>query len=222
MSQDCKNVTGPKCSVPDEEDRSTVIRIARSGRAKDGGFTVLELVVLLVMLGVLLGVGIPVFINYLDSGSNHTAQDSALSALQAANSYYAVNGNSYAGLCPTPTCGAGPNPTAFAVQGAGVTAVSGDKSSPNPQTVSIWTSDDGLKIVIASLANDTHNCWVVIEERNVSRTDVGFKGTFPHLYIREKPAKGAKQATCNAGADVFLSSVPDVTNASLTGWPPAS
>ena len=190
--------------------------------AKDGGFTVLELVVVLVMLGVLLGVGIPVFINYLESWSTHTAQDNALSALQAANSYYAVNGNSYVGLCPDKDCGAGPNPTAVAVQGAGVNAVRGERSSPNPQTVSIWTSQDGLKVVIASLANDTHNCWVVIEVRNVARTDLGHKGTFPHLYIREKPGKGAKQATCNAGAPVFLSSVPDVTNSSLTGWPPAS
>lgn len=218
--------------MPDQEDRSTVTRMPRpparpARRARrhcspgEAGFTVLELIVVLVMIGVLLGVGIPLFINYLDSGSNATAQGNVLTALQAANTYYAEQQNTYSGLCPTPTCGAGPAPIGFANIGSGVTAVSSDKTSPDPSVVSIWTSPSGLEVVIAALANDTKNCWVVIEDRQQGQIVLGYKGTFAHLYIREKPEKGKSQATCNAGAPVFTSPIPDVTNSSLSNWPPA-
>jgi prepilin-type N-terminal cleavage/methylation domain-containing protein len=199
-----------------------VTRMRRpSPRLGDAGFTVLELIVVLIMIGVLLGVGIPLFVNYLESGSNGTAQSSVLTALQAANTYYAEQSDTYSGLCPTPTCGAGPSPIGFANIGSGVTAVDSIRSSPNPSVVSIWTSQNGLEVIIASLATDTHNCWVVIENRDIGGTTLGFHGTFAHLYIREKPGKNQSQATCNAGARVFTSKVPDVTDSSLSNWPSA-
>jgi prepilin-type N-terminal cleavage/methylation domain-containing protein len=190
-------------------------------RLSDAGFTVLELIVVLVMIGVLLGVGIPLFVNYLESGSNATAQASVLTALQAANTYYGEQSDTYSGLCPTPKCGAGPTPIGFANMGSGVTAVDSNKSSTDPSVVSIWTSQSGLEVVIAALANDTHNCWVVIEDRQLGQIALGFKAPFAHLYIREKPEKNKSQATCNAGASVFRSAVPDVTSSSLSNWPSA-
>ena len=195
-------------------------RIGRPDR-RQAGFTVLELLVVLVMIGVLLGVGIPVFINYLNSGSNTTAQSNDLTALQAANTYYQTNQSSYDGLCPSISCGDGPNPTAFAEQGSGVAAVNGYHSSPNPQTVSIWATPDGLEVVIAALANDTHNCWVVIQDRRKGRIDLGYTAPFSHLFVRERAPKSGK-TTCNAGAKIFLSRVPDVTDTNLTAWPSAN
>lgn len=195
-------------------------KIGRPDR-RQAGFTVLELLVVLVMIGVLLGVGIPVLINYLNSGSNTTAQSNDLTALQAANTYYQTNQtnqNSYDGLCPSKSCGDGPNPSAFAEQGSGVAAVNGYHPSPNPQTVSIWVTPDGLKVVIAALANDTHTCWVVIQDRQAGRVDLGYKAPFSHLFVREKAPKSGK-TTCNAGATIFLSRVPDVTDTNLTAWP---
>jgi type II secretory pathway pseudopilin PulG len=194
-----------------------VTRMGRPDR-RQAGFTVLELVVLLVMIGVLLGVGIPVFINYLNSGSDTAAQSNLMSALDAANAYYATNQSSYAGLCPSKSCGGGATPAGFAAQGSGVNSVSGGISSPNAQTVSIWNSPDGLEVILTAYASDTHDCWVVVEEHRTGRVDLGLPGPFPHLFGLEKAPLTGK-TTCNADAPLFRSRVPDVTELSLTGWP---
>lgn len=181
----------------------------------------LELLIVIVMIGVLLGVGIPVFVNYLNSGSDTTAQSSLASALQAADTYFASNQSSYAGICPTISCGSGPNPVGFAAQGSGLTPVAGTVSSRNPQTVSIWNSPDGLEVVITALSNDTHACWAVIEDRQPGRVDLGYPARFSHLYIRER-APSTGKPICNAGSMMFRSHTPDVTATSLTAWPPAN
>lgn len=186
----------------------------------EGGFTVLELVVVLVMVGVLLGVGIPTFINWLQSGSNTTAQSNLLTALGTANTYYAEESNTYTDLCSDEHCAGPPAGGYAAVPGVSVTAVWGKLPSTSPQLVSIWTSPSGSEVIITALASDTHLCWGVIQTRS-SNAVVGYTGPVTVRFV-EKRSGSQKQPTCNAAAKVFTSAVPDLTDTSVNGsWPPA-
>jgi type II secretory pathway pseudopilin PulG len=196
-------------------------RPTRTRRCRDVGFTVLELVVVLAMLGVLLGIGIPTFVNYLNSSSNATAQANLKTALQVAQTYYQEQGT-FRDLCDNANCSGGPNGGFQAIEGNNLTAVPWDVSSTGPNNVSIWVSGSGQKVVLAALADGPHNCWVIIVDKTNSDVDLGLRAPLV-LYIREKRNKHqTTQPTCNAGAKVYTSSVPDVTKASFNDFPSAA
>jgi prepilin-type N-terminal cleavage/methylation domain-containing protein len=191
-------------------------------RSRDLGFTVLELIVVLAMLGVVLGIGIPTFINYLNSSSNATAQANILTALQVANTYYQEQSSTYAGLCENANCSGGPNGGFQAIEGNALTAVPSNVASTGPQNVSIWVSKNGGEVILAALASGPHNCWVIISDKYGKGRSLG--ASAPVLwYVREKRNKNqTKEPTCNAGALVYTSPVPDVTSRGLTGFPTAA
>jgi type II secretory pathway pseudopilin PulG len=189
----------------------------RTSRGRgQAGFTVLELIVILAMIGVLLGVGIPTLIRYINSGSNTAAQNNVVTALQAANAYYVENTQTYAGLCVGPHCNEGPG-LGFAGQGANVSAVGPNTPSTTPTVVSIFTNFNGSEVIITALANSAHNCWAVIEDRG-SGTVQSHKAPVI-MWIREKQGKLQSEPTCNAGAPVYRSAIADVTISNVTATP---
>lgn len=195
-------------------------RLRRARRGRDLGFTVLELVVVLAMLGVLLGIGIPTFINYLNSSSNATAQANLKTALMVADTYYQVQQHTYTGLCTNANCSGGPNGGFQAVAGNSLSAVPGNVESRSPTEISVWVSPNGSEVVLAALASGPKNCWVIISAKG-NNTVLGYRAPVL-LYIREKRGKTQKQPTCHAGAPVYLSKVPDVTEKSLNDFPPGN
>jgi prepilin-type N-terminal cleavage/methylation domain-containing protein len=194
-------------------------RPTRMRHCRDLGFTVLELIVVLAMLAVVLGIGIPTFINYLNSSSNATAQANIMTALQVANTYYQEQSSTYAGLCDNANCSGGSAGGFQAIEGNTLTAVPSNVDSSGPQNVSIWVSNNGGEVILAALANGPHNCWVIISDKYGKGLSLGARA--PVLwYVREKRnKKQTTEPTCNAGALVYTSAIPDVTKRSLSGFP---
>lgn len=193
-------------------------RVARSRMGgREGGFTLLELLVVLLIVGVLLVVGIPTLLSYLAATGDADAQANLKTALAGANALYGEQFNTYSGLCTSQGCGGGPV-GGFAGTDTGLNGVTAKTQSLAPQDISIYVSRDGSVVVLTALATSTNNCWAIVES-NATTTVLSHKAPVT-LYVLEK-SKSHKPATCYAGARIFSSPVKDVTNALTGHWPRA-
>lgn len=65
--------------------------------SSERGFTVIELLVVLIIIGMLLAIAVPSYIGFRERAANNEAKTSLRSALPAAEAYFADNGT-YAGM----------------------------------------------------------------------------------------------------------------------------
>jgi type IV pilus assembly protein PilA len=66
------------------------------GRAQDDrGFTMIELLVVVVIIGVLVAIAVPLYLNYRKGASNKSAASDLRGAITALEQYYTDNGNAY-------------------------------------------------------------------------------------------------------------------------------
>ena len=69
---------------------------ARARRDKgDRGSTMIELVVGVVIIGVLVAIAVPVYMNYRKGAANKSAESDVRGAVSAVEQYYTENGNKY-------------------------------------------------------------------------------------------------------------------------------
>jgi type IV pilus assembly protein PilA len=70
-------------------------------RSRDGngehGFTVIELLVVIIIIGILLAIAVPSYLGFRDRAANNAAKSNLRAALSSAESYYADNG-AYTGM----------------------------------------------------------------------------------------------------------------------------
>ena len=64
------------------------------------GFTLVELLVVVVILGVLIGLAVPAYLNFQGSSHSTAAAADVREAISDANAYYINNDNSYTGMNP--------------------------------------------------------------------------------------------------------------------------
>ncbi|GAA1031897.1 hypothetical protein GCM10009557_28590 [Virgisporangium ochraceum] len=62
---------------------------------EDRGFTMIELLVVVVIIGVLVAIAVPVYLNYRKGAANKSAAADVRSAITAVEQYYTDNGNAY-------------------------------------------------------------------------------------------------------------------------------
>ena len=70
---------------------------SRPDRSSEQGFTVIELLVVIIIIGILLAIAVPSYLGFRDRASNHAAKENLRAALPVAQAYYVDNGE-YTGM----------------------------------------------------------------------------------------------------------------------------
>ncbi len=65
----------------------------RNRAKEDRGFTMIELLVVVVIIGVLVAIAVPVYLNYRQGAANKSAASDVRGAITAVEQYYTENGN---------------------------------------------------------------------------------------------------------------------------------
>jgi type IV pilus assembly protein PilA len=71
---------------------------SRLGGGSEQGFTVIELLVVIIIIGILLAIAVPSYLGFRDRAANNTMKENLREALPAAEAYYADNGGKYTGM----------------------------------------------------------------------------------------------------------------------------
>lgn len=74
--------------------QETLNRMRRRG-TDDRGFTMIELLVVVVIIGILVAIAVPVYLNYRKGAANKSAQSDVRGAITAVEQYYTDNGNKF-------------------------------------------------------------------------------------------------------------------------------
>jgi type IV pilus assembly protein PilA len=134
-------------------------RDAAMDLGEDAGFTLIELMVVLLILAILLAIAIPTFLGVTKSANDRAAQSNLNTALTNAKSIFQTNSQSY----PT---------TASILAGSLTTAepslsfVSGGvntTSNATQSTVGVAVASDGQGVMMAEMAKGTGTCWFVAD-----------------------------------------------------------
>jgi type IV pilus assembly protein PilA len=140
-------------------------RIDASEFSEDAGFTLIELMVVLLILAILLAIAIPTFLGVTKSANDRAAQSNLNTALINAKSVFQQNSQSY-NLTTNTTY-----TTPAAVMAATLVAAepnlsfgTGTVSSGSaPAQISVAIAADGNGVILAAQAKGTGNCWYVID-----------------------------------------------------------
>ena len=123
----------------------------------DAGFTLIELMVVLLILAILLAIAIPTFLGVTGGANDRAAQSNLNTALTTAKAAETQNNQTYTGVAitgPAPSLQANEPSISFKATGTAVT-------SPGP--VSVWISTDGNGIVMASFSKSSNKCWYAVD-----------------------------------------------------------
>ncbi len=139
-------------------DRFNEKRRGSGGSGDDAGFTLIELMVVLLILAILLAIAIPTFLGVTKSANDRASQSNLNTAFVNAKSAFQTNSQSYAAAANLVASLTSAEPSLSFVTG-GVQLTSGTALS----TISVATSPDGAALVLAGLAKSTGNCWYIVD-----------------------------------------------------------
>jgi type IV pilus assembly protein PilA len=133
-------------------------RNGAGGAGADAGFTLIELMVVLLIMAILLAIAIPTFLGVSGSANDRAAQSNLNTALTNAKSYYNSNQQTFTGV------GVGALATALKAQEPSITWTTGPSTASG--VVSIDVATDGNGIQMAALSK-TNTCWYLVDNETL-------------------------------------------------------
>jgi type IV pilus assembly protein PilA len=134
---------------------------------EDAGFTLIELMVVLLILAILLAIAIPTFLGVTKSANDRAAQSNLNTALLNAKAQYQQNGQAYPATAAMVTALTSSEPSLTFQTGA----------SANQNQISVFTTADGNALVLAVYSAKTKNCWMIVDTPTATAAVTPFAAT---------------------------------------------
>ena len=156
--------------------------IARRIRTKDGGFTLVELMVVVMIIAILMAIAIPTFLNSRKRAQDSAARSNVRNALSAAQSVFSET-QAYS-ISATMATSLGAEEPSLSFEAA-------PTGSTGPKVISVMTDTAAASVVVAALS-DAKNCFAT---KHVAASGAGGGSVQWKL-------DGADSTTCVASANL--------------------
>ncbi len=141
-------------TIATRRQRVLARRARWAGEAEDAGFTLVEIMVVLLILAILLAIAIPTFLGVTKSANDRAAQSNLNTAMVNAKAAYHANGQSY---------GSPSTVNATVLKSAEPSLSFTTTNSANQGQVSVFTAADGKAIVVATFTK-SNDCLYQIDD----------------------------------------------------------
>jgi type IV pilus assembly protein PilA len=172
-----------------------------SGETDEAGFTLIELMVVLLIMGILMAIAIPTFLGATKGANDKGAQSNLVNSMTSAKTIYAQNGK-YPTTATMVTDMTSAEPELHYV----VTTT----ASTDQTYISVATTGTNTKLAMAAWSKPTTICWVALDTEKSKGIKYGLLAT------------GTAQATCKASTTWTGTTVTGTVTWNVTsGWPTA-
>ena len=200
--------------------KSTLTRLRETrmqefdGEAAEAGFTLIELMVVLLIIAILLAIAIPTFLGVANSAGDRAAQSNLTNALTEAKALY-QNAATYS------PSNVAMLPSAFSSSAPEFSWTNGGCNATNPNCVSEQVVDagaitDGQGLILAVYSSKTQSCWYSLDLESTPAALVGDTTATPPgvpfktaaivptgastagVFYARKKAPGVSSTNCNA------------------------
>jgi len=138
------------------------------GEGLEEGFTLIELMVVLLIIAILLAIAIPTFLGVTGSASDRAAQSNLTNALTEAKAVF-QNTSNYVGDTPAVFAGSAPEFGWI----SGTTACSTTSvNCISMETLDLATTNDGLGVTLATYSAKDNTCWFAVDLESNPATGV--------------------------------------------------
>jgi type IV pilus assembly protein PilA len=194
--------------------RDTQTAELEDGEAAEAGFTLIELMVVLLIIAILLAIAIPTFLGVTGSANDRSAQSNLTNALTEASAVYQGNNQAYSGISAALVTQA----PEFTWSGGGTAGVSltAGSNQISVAPVDVAASGDTQGVELADLSKANNTCWYAVQ-LNATPLATGITGTGFDV-----AASGTGFQTGAAAAGTYYAKKTGATTAQCTAAYPQS
>src|SRR5579863_4162101 len=138
--------------------RENRMREIEGDGAAEAGFTLIELMVVLLIIAILLAIAIPTFLGVTSSANDRAAQSNLTNGLTEAASQYQANAQTYSGVS-TALVASAPE---FSWSAPGTACTTATPNCISVGVVDLATAADAQGVILAAMSK-TGTCWYVAQ-----------------------------------------------------------